>query len=102
MGISTEPEMKRYIVYNTETKEFFRNSTSRCSKWTEDINDSYLFKRRQAAEDRCLVRHHRVKDVLVSYDKWRLAGSPICEWEMVKDENLEVKQVTITIDKYRE
>ena len=99
MGLLTGPEIKRYIVYNTKTEEFFRNTNTRFTQWTEDINDSYLFKNKHAAEDRCLVIRYRVKDVLISYKEWEAAGSPMCKREEVKDENLEVKQVTITIDK---
>lgn len=114
MGLLDEQETKRYVVFNTKTKEFFKNTNSNCSQWSEDIYESFLFRREHTAEQQCMVWRYRVKDTIMNYIEWADAGKPeyilmnYKEWvaagrpehykERIKDKNLEVKRVILSID----
>ena len=98
MGLLDEQETKRYVVFNIKTKEFFKNTNSNCSQWSEDIYESFLFRREHTAEQQCIVWRYRVKNILMNYTEWVAAGRPDYHKEKVRDKDLEVKRITLSID----
>ncbi len=93
----------RFVIRNTKTGQFFKNTTSRCSAWADDLTDAFLWKRRGDAENRCKTggwydeegnRHHHQKYIR---DENGIISGKVYKYKQIRNPDLEIKRVKITI-----
>jgi len=89
---------KRFVVRNTETGEFLKNTTSRCSGWSDSLSDAFFFRTEHTAKSQCKVIRYRAGNKLMTYVEWAKAGRPKVKYERTYDPCLEVKSVRITLE----
>ena len=89
---------KRYVVRNKDTGEFMKNTSSRCSGWSESLTDAFFFRTEHTARAKCKVMHYLVGDKLMTYTEWAKAGRPSRSYKRINDPNLEVKSVKFTLE----
>ena len=92
----------RFVIRKKDTGEFYKNTRSRCSVWSEDISDAWLWKRKGDAKR---ITHHK---------RWEIDGQLLTYSELLKrglnyrtargkevriaDPNLEIRKVKITLE----
>ena len=54
----------RFVVRKKDTGEFYKNTTTRCSEWADDISDAFLFKRECDALRHCTNQRYRSGGVI--------------------------------------
>jgi hypothetical protein len=100
MGLLDEPlSTDRFVVRRKDTGEFFKNTNTRCTSWSDSVYDAFFFKRRHTAEGRCKVMKYETKDgTLLSYKEWVAKDRPSARPRGVYDQNLEVKKIKVSIE----
>jgi len=99
MGMVEGPiSPKRYVVLNKDTGEYMKNTSSRCSGWSESLSDAFFFRTEHTAKDKCRVSRYRVGDELMTYAELKKAGNPKYKRERIDDPCLEVRSVKIVLD----
>ena len=62
----------RFVIQNTETGEFFKNTRSRCSVWSADVTDAWFYKRKGDAKRQTQTTKYKLDDGrLVTYSELR-------------------------------
>lgn len=96
--VKASPE--RYVVVNTETGEFYKNSRH-CSNWIDDILDATLYKVKGVAEKLTTQRYYVNGDgnevTFSEYLKLRGKDKGAAERRR-KNPNRNMRTVTITVD----
>lgn len=88
----------RFVVRRKDTGEFFKNTRSRCSVWSEDISDAWFYKRRGDAEKKG-KRVRWIDDKGTAHDcSYWVARQKGWRREEYYDPNIEVKKVKIELE----
>lgn len=99
MGMVEGPvSPKRYVVRNIKTGEFMKNTSSRCSGWSDSLTDAFFFRTEYTAKDKCKVYRHLVGDELMTYAEWVKAGQPKFKSKRMYNTNLEIRVVKFTLE----
>ena len=100
MGLIEEPLAKdRFIIRKKSTGEFFKNTSTRCTSWSDSITDAFFFKRRHNAQEKC--KHYRFETEdgrLLTYNEYIQLGRPPYTGRRVIDPDLEVKKVKFILE----
>ena len=88
----------RWVIRRKDTGEFLKNTSSRCTAWSEHVIDAWFWKRKGDAKKRCKTgrwvdnqgRPHKLQ----KYED----GKGLYEYEWIVDPNLEIKRVKVTLE----
>jgi hypothetical protein len=99
MGLIDDSEnAKRFVIVSKETGEFYKNTSTRCSVWSESIYEAFFFKRKGTAEAKCMSWVYIVDGKILKYREWQAAGRPKATHTRLPDPNMEVKMVKIMVE----
>ncbi len=99
MGLTETPlATDRFVVRKKSTGEFGKNTSTRCTPWSDSLNDAFFYKRRHTAEDKCKMYRYEVDGKLITYGEWAAAGRPKHSLRRVSNPDLEVKTVKIRLE----
>ena len=106
MGLIEEPLAgDRFVIRKKSTGEFYKNVTTRCTMWADNITDAFFFKRKHTAEAKCKMTRYVVEDKLLTYSEminWRKKnddrGNVYPSRKRIMDPDLEVRKVNISLE----
>lgn len=98
MGLIEEPvSAERYIIRKISTGEFYKNTTSRCTPWSDSVYDAFFFRKEHTAVQKCKRWRYFVDGDPLTYSDWLTAGRPRHEHKIIMDPDLEVRPVDVTV-----
>ena len=105
MGMDETPlAAQRFIVRKKSTAEFFKNTSTRCSPWSDSVTDAFMFKRKHTAQDKCKTGRYEVDGKLYTYSEYhklprdRDGHLPKYKYKKILNPDLEVRPVKIIVE----